>query len=120
MGDLIDDAGGGTVEDVVGDTSPIGGHEVGGGDAAQRQGVVVGAEVAHNTHRAHVGQHRKVLVDRFVQASFGNLVAEDEISLAQDVSTASATTSLRSHRQRLSGNNFRGPKNPGMTGFSKV
>ena len=34
MGDLIDDAGGGAVEDVVGDTSPIGGHEVGGGDAA--------------------------------------------------------------------------------------
>ena len=41
MGDLIDDAGGGTVEDVVGDTSPIGGHEVGGGDAAEGEGVVV-------------------------------------------------------------------------------
>ena len=43
MGDLIDDAGGGAVEDVVGDTSPIGGHEVGGGDAAEGEGIVVGA-----------------------------------------------------------------------------
>ena len=48
MGDLIDDAGGGTVADVVGDTGPIGGHEVGGGDAAESQGIVIRPAVTHD------------------------------------------------------------------------
>ena len=47
--DLIDDAGRDAVEDIVRDARPIGRHEVGGRDAAQRQriDVLVGAVLAH-------------------------------------------------------------------------
>ena len=43
---LVDDAGGDLVQHIVGDTGPVGSHEVAGGDGAERQGVIVGAAVA--------------------------------------------------------------------------
>ena len=79
MGDLIDDAGGGAVEDVVGDTSPIGGHEVGGGDAAEGEGIVVGAAVAHDTDGAHIRQHGEILADAVGEACVCQLLAEDGV-----------------------------------------
>ena len=85
MGDLIDDAGGGAVEDVVGDTSPIGGHEVGGGDAAEGEGVVVGAAVAHDTDGAHIRQHGEILADAVGEACVRQLLAEDGVGIAQGI-----------------------------------
>ena len=77
MGDLIDDAGGGAVEDVVGDTSPIGGHEVGGGDAAEGEGIVVGAAVAHDADGAHIRQHGEILADAVGAVSYTHLRAHE-------------------------------------------
>lgn len=69
----------------MGDARPIGGHKVGSGDGAQGEGVVVGAEVAHNADGAVVGEDGKVLVDVAIEAGFGDFVAEDVVGFAQDV-----------------------------------
>ena len=50
--DFVDDAAGDFIKDVVRDTCPVGSHEVGGGDAAESEGIVVGAEVTHDADGA--------------------------------------------------------------------
>ena len=85
MRHLVDDAHADTVQHVVGDTGPVGGHEVRGGNGAQGQSIVIGAAVAHDAHGAHVGQHREVLVHGALQVGLGDLVPEDEVGQAQGV-----------------------------------
>ena len=51
--DLVDYAGGAPFEDIVGDSGEVGGHEVGGGDGTESEGVVIGSAVAHDADRAH-------------------------------------------------------------------
>mgnify|MGYP006883042045 CR=1 FL=1 len=82
---FVDDADRHAVEDVIGDSRPVGGHEVGRCDAAQRQRVIVRPSVAHDADGAHGGEDREILVHLAVEAGFGHLVAEDEVRLAQRV-----------------------------------
>ena len=48
MAHLVYDSNGDAVEDLEGDSGPIGGHEVGGGDASKGEGIVIGSAVAHH------------------------------------------------------------------------
>src|SRR5919107_2331434 len=47
-GDLVDDAVGDALEEVVGETGPVGGHGVVGGDGPDDDRVGVGSGVAHH------------------------------------------------------------------------
>ena len=76
---FVDDSDAYFVQHLIGDAGPIGGHEVGGGDGAQCQGVVVGSEVAHNADASVVGKDGEVLVDVVIHAGFGDFVAEDVV-----------------------------------------
>ena len=51
----------------------LGGHEIDGVDCPQRHSVVGTLLVAHNAHRAHVGQRGKILADAPIQPGIGNL-----------------------------------------------
>ena len=82
---LVDDTHADAVQHVVGDSGPVGGHEIAGGDGAESQGIVVGAAVAHDAHGAGVGEDSKILVQVLVLAGLGNLVPEDEIGLPEGV-----------------------------------
>ena len=82
---FVDDADRNLIQYLVRDACPVSSHKVGGGDTAQREGVVIGSEVAHDADRTHIGQNSEILVDGFIQTCFGNLIAEDEICFAQDV-----------------------------------
>jgi len=84
VADFVDDAAGDFVEDVVGDLGVVGGHEVGGGDAAEGQKIVVGAAVAHDADGAKVGEDGKILVDVAVEAGGADLLAEDRVGVAKD------------------------------------
>lgn len=55
VGYFIDDSDRDPVQDLIGDSGPVGSHEVSGGDRAEGQGVVIGAAVTHDTYGAHVG-----------------------------------------------------------------
>ena len=81
---FVDDAARNLIQYLVRDACPVSSHKVGGGDTAQRHGVVIGTEVAHDADRTHIGQNSEILVDGFIQTCFGNLIAEDEICFAQD------------------------------------
>ena len=83
--DLVDDTGGNTVQHVVGDAGPVGGHEIAGSHRAEGQGIVVGAPVAHNAHRAGIGQNGKVLVDVLILARGGDLLPVDGVGLPEGV-----------------------------------
>src|SRR5699024_8699399 len=59
-------------------------HEIDGLYSTERYGVVVGTLVAHDTDGAHVGEGCKVLIDLFVKAGFGDLLAVDGVSILHD------------------------------------
>ncbi len=82
---LIDDADGNTIQHIVGNAGPVSSHEVGGGDAAERQRIVIRPAIAHNAHGAHIGQHRKVLIHGALQMRLGDLIPEDEVRQTQGV-----------------------------------
>ena len=83
--DLIDDAGRDPVQYVVGDSGPVGGHEVAGGDGTEGQGIVIGPAVTHDTHRTGVGEDGKILVDGGTQAGSGDLLPVNGIGVPQAV-----------------------------------
>ena len=83
MGHLIDNADGDPVQHLIGDTGPVGGHEVRGGDAAEGQRIVIRPAIALNAHGAHIGQHREILVHGALQMGLGNLVPENKVRKAQ-------------------------------------
>lgn len=83
--DLIDNSGRHPVQHLVWDAGPIRRHKITGGDAAQRQGVIIGPAVAHDAHGAGVGEHRKILADILVLSRPGNLGTEDEVGLPQGI-----------------------------------
>ena len=82
---LVDDAGGDLIQHIVGDSRPVGGHEIAGGDGPESQGVVVGPAITHDAHAAGVGEDSEILVHILVLAGLGDLVPEDEIGLAEGV-----------------------------------
>ena len=85
MRHLIDDADGNTIQHIVGNAGPVSGHEVGGGDAAERQRIVIRPAVTHDADGAHGGEDREILAETAVEPGLGDLVAEDEVGVAQRV-----------------------------------
>ena len=83
--DFVYDTNRNLVQNFVRDSCPVSGHKVGGGYTAQSEGVIIGSEVTHNADRTHVGQNCEVLMNRFVQSCFCDLITEDEISVTQNV-----------------------------------
>ena len=82
---LVYDAHRDAVEQVVGDARPVGGHKVGGVHRAQGEHIVVGSAVAHNADGAQIGQHAEILAELITPARLGDLLAHDEVRLAQRV-----------------------------------
>ena len=62
--DLVNNTVGGCFKNVVGDSRPIGCHEVAGIDSPESDSVIICSRVAHYAYRTHVGQYGKVLVER--------------------------------------------------------
>lgn len=85
---FVDDAAAHFVEDFPREADVVGGHAVGAGDGADAYGVIVGAFVAHDAYAAD-GRRKdgKGLPDVIVEAAFLDDVADDEISLAEDLQT---------------------------------
>ena len=83
--DLVHDAAGDGVEQLPRQTRKVGGHEVLCLYRAQRDGVIVGALVAHDADRAQVCERGEILVDAALKARLGDLLAEDGVRLADDV-----------------------------------
>ena len=44
------------VKHVIGDSRPVRGHKIACHNRSERNGVIVGSEVAHNADRAHIGK----------------------------------------------------------------
>src|SRR5436305_9639511 len=57
LAQLVDHARGDRLQEVVWEARPVGGHRVVAGDSAHDDDVAVGALVALDADRAHVGQH---------------------------------------------------------------
>ena len=53
--------------------------------APERQGVIVGAAVAHDAHGAGIGEDGKVLVDVLVLAGGGDLLPVDGVGIPEGV-----------------------------------
>jgi len=84
-GDLVYNAHRDAVEHVIRQAHPIGGHEVGGADGAESDRVIISAAVAHDADGAHVCQRREVLAQLPLKTGFDDLIAEDEVGLAQHI-----------------------------------
>ena len=84
--DLVRDAGGDPLHQLVGKPRPVGRHRVLRRHRTEHDGVPVGAAVALDADRADVGQeHDRHLPDRAVEAGGGELLAGDGVGLAEDV-----------------------------------
>ena len=67
----------------MGQVGPVGGHEVFGGDCADRDHFVVGAEVAHHPDALHGQQHGERLLHLPVQPGFAQLFDHDGVGLPE-------------------------------------
>ena len=85
MRHLVDDADADSVQHLVWDAGPIRRHKITGGDAAQRQGVIICPAVAHDAHGAGVGEHRKILADILVLTGGRDLLPVDGVGLPEYV-----------------------------------
>ena len=83
-GNLIHNTAADLRQHLIGNPRPIAGHTVYAGNGTDRNGVVVGTPVAHNTHAADVRQNGEVLPDLAIQPGTGNLFSEDCIRLPDD------------------------------------
>ena len=72
-----------SLDEVVGQAGPVGGHRVVGGDGADRDRVAVRARVALHADRADRGQHRERLPELAVEAGPADLLLQDRVGLAQ-------------------------------------
>ena len=68
-------------QNVVREPRPVGGHAVQAVDDPQRDDVVVGALVAHDTHGLDRQQHREGLPDLVVEAGGLDLLFDDDVGL---------------------------------------
>ena len=78
---LIYDTGRNLIQHLIGDSCPIGSHEVGCGYAAQGNGIIVGTEVAHNANGAHICDNREILVNVSVQTCLCDFLSENRIRI---------------------------------------
>ncbi len=81
---LVDDAVGDPGEHIVGDIRPFRGHEIAGRDRTERDRIVVGARVPHDTDTLQAGQDRKILADRIRESRRLQFPRKDRVCLAQD------------------------------------
>ena len=95
--DLVGDAAGGLGEDLVWNGGVLGGHEIGGHHSAERHGVVVGAEVAHDADGAHVREHGEILVG--VDMVFLKLLAPDGVGVPEKLQLLLRDFSDAAHAQ---------------------
>lgn len=84
-GDLVDDAVGDLLQQLVGQVRPAGGHEVDGLHGAQRDHPLVAAAVADHAHGLHRQEDGEGLAGLVVPAGVVQLLDEDGVGLAQDV-----------------------------------
>ena len=74
---FVDNAVGNHAQYVVRDARPVRCHRVHARYAAKRDRIIVCPLVTHYAHAAHIGQHREILPDFFIQFRFRNFVTED-------------------------------------------
>ena len=79
MFNFIDNTNRNFIQHFIGDTRPIGSHEVGGGDGTQGKSVIIGAAIALYANGTHIGQNSKILIHCMFQFCFGNFIAEDKM-----------------------------------------
>ncbi len=82
--DFVDDAVADAGEDVVGDSGPVGGHEVGGVDAAEGDDVLVGAAVAHDADGSDGEDRGEGLGGGAVEVFGDDFFEEDFVGVAED------------------------------------
>lgn len=73
------------VQNIVGDTGPVSGHKIIGRDGAKGQGMVISTAIAHDAHRAGIGENGEKLTKILGFPGFRKLVSEDEIGQAKDI-----------------------------------
>ena len=93
-GDIVDDAVdmlhliGNAVRDlcqhIIGDSCPVGGHEIVGGDGADGKQVVIGTVVAHDTHGADTGQDAEELRHLALIAILCHFIPEHPVGLLEN------------------------------------
>ena len=84
VGDFVNDAGGDTGDQIVGETGPVRSHEVIRGDGTEGDGIVIGALIAHDADALDAGKDGEILVYMAVKAGGSDLLAEDGIGLPDD------------------------------------
>ena len=72
------------MEDGPGEGGAFGGHEVGGKDRPEGDGVVVSAAVAHDADRAQIGEGGEILAQVSGKAGFVNFFPVDGVSVLDD------------------------------------
>ena len=82
---LVGNAAGSLRENLVGDGGVFSGHKVGGDDRAERNGVIVGSEVAHNADRAHIGKDGEVLPDFAVKPRVCDFLTENSVLILSGI-----------------------------------
>lgn len=80
---FVDNAARHFFQHIVRNPCPVGGHEIGGRNAAQRDGVIVRPAVAHDADAADAGQYGKILIDLAIQPSQCDFLAENGVSVFQ-------------------------------------
>ena len=83
--DLVDEARGDALHQVVGQSGPVGRHGIVAGDGADDNGIGIGAPVAHHAHGADGRQHGEALPQLAVQAGPADLLDDDGIGVAQNL-----------------------------------
>ena len=104
---LVDDAARHRLQDVVGQPGPVGGHGVLAGHRPDDDRVGVGALVAHDPHRADVGQHRERLPDLPLQAGLAQLLPHDGVGVLQHRHLLRRDLADDPHGQARPGNGWR-------------
>ena len=77
--DFVYDSTGCSSDDIPRDFGAFGGHEIGGGDGAEGDGVIVGSFISHDSDGAHVGQGCEVLADFVGDSGFVDFFAPDRV-----------------------------------------
>ncbi len=83
-GDFIDDSRRHFGEHVVGQSRPIGRHEIVGIDAANDECIFVGSGIAHHSDTLDRQQNGKQLGCLSIKAGFSNFVDHDRVGFTQD------------------------------------
>src|SRR5919112_5940862 len=84
-GDLVDDAVGDLLQQVVGQAGPVCRHRIVGGDGPDHDGVRVGSGFAHDADGMEGRQHGEALPQFAVEACGTDLILQHGVGLAEDL-----------------------------------